>query len=247
MRSRYLVLEYVDGGELFDYISSNGPLPEEEAVRLFRQIIAAISYCHRFNICHRDLKPENILLDSKYNIKLADFGMAVLQLSGHLLNTSCGSPHYAAPEIVNGRRYHGDMADTWSCGIILFALLAGSLPFDGGDIAGTLRLVRKGEYIMPAWFSPEAADLIQRILQKQPEDRISIQDIWMHPLLKKYEKLHKSFCDHYVGPQPPLSTADCGQPLLGLQDIDLDILQNLQKLWHGVRREELIERLLDTK
>lgn len=173
--------------------------------------------------------------------------MAVLQLSGHLLNTSCGSPHYAAPEIVNGRRYHGDMADTWSCGIILFALLAGSLPFDGGDIAGTLRLVRKGEYIMPAWFSPEAADLIQRILQKQPEDRISIQDIWMHPLLKKYEKLHKSFCDHYVGPQPPLSTADCGQPLLGLQDIDLDILQNLQKLWHGVRREELIERLLDTK
>lgn len=86
------MLEHVEGGELFDYVSNNGPLPEEEAVRLFRQIIAALGYCHRFNICHRDLKPENILLDSNHNVKLADFGMAALQPAGHWLNTSCGSP-----------------------------------------------------------------------------------------------------------------------------------------------------------
>ena len=102
---RYLVLEYLEGGELFDYVSCYGALPEEEAVRLFRQIIAGLSYCHRFNICHRDLKPENILLDAGRNIKLADFGMAALQPADRWLNTSCGSPHYAAPEIIYGKKY----------------------------------------------------------------------------------------------------------------------------------------------
>ncbi|OJJ43112.1 hypothetical protein ASPZODRAFT_74966 [Penicilliopsis zonata CBS 506.65] len=240
----YLVLEYVEGGELFDYVSSHGPLPEEEAVRLFRQIIAGLAYCHRFNICHRDLKPENILLDANHNIKLADFGMAALQPAGHWLNTSCGSPHYAAPEIIYGDRYRGDKADMWSCGIILFALLTGFLPFDGGDLPNTLRLVKKGEYFLPPWLSDEAADLIQRILQKRPEDRISMRDIWMHPLLKKYEKLHQAMSDYFVGPPPPLSGKDCGPPVDGRQDIDPDILRNLQTLWHGVKPDALIERLL---
>lgn len=244
---RYLVLEYVGGGELFDYISSNGPLPEEEAVRLFRQIIAGLAYCHRLNICHRDLKPENILLDSRHNIKLADFGMAALQPSGHWLNTSCGSPHYAAPEIIYGRRYRGDRADIWSCGIILFALLAGFLPFDGGDLASTLRLVKKGEYFLPAWLSNEAADLIQCILQRRPEDRINMQEIWMHPLLKKYENFHQATSDHYIGLPPPLSATNCGPPLRSRQDIDIDILRNLQTLWHGVGSEELIQRLLSSE
>ncbi|KAJ5824839.1 hypothetical protein N7447_007179 [Penicillium robsamsonii] len=240
----YLVLEHVEGGELFDYVSKNGPLPEEEAVRLFRQIIAALGYCHRFNICHRDLKPENILLDSNHNIKLADFGMAALQPAGHWLNTSCGSPHYAAPEIIYGRKYRGDRADMWSCGIILYALLTGYLPFDGGDLGNTLRLVKKGDYSIPSELSDEAADLIQRILQKRPEDRISMKNIWLHPLLTKYEKLHNAMVDHYVGPPPALSTKDCGQTLSCQQDIDLDILRNLQTLWHDVKAEDLIQRLL---
>ncbi|KAJ5952896.1 uncharacterized protein N7479_011309 [Penicillium vulpinum] len=240
----YLVLEHVEGGELFDYVSNNGPLPEEEAVRLFRQIIAALGYCHRFNICHRDLKPENILLDSNYNVKLADFGMAALQPAGHWLNTSCGSPHYAAPEIIYGRKYRGDRADMWSCGIILYALLTGYLPFDGGDLGNTLRLVKKGDYIIPPELSDEAADLIQRILQKRPEDRISMKNIWLHPLLTKYEKLHNAMIDHYVGPPPALSVKDCGQPLSCQQDIDLDILRNLQTLWHDVQAEDLIQRIL---
>ncbi|KAL4977864.1 hypothetical protein BDW66DRAFT_165289 [Aspergillus desertorum] len=239
----YLVLEYVEGGELFDYVSNHGPLPEEEAVRLFRQIIAGLGYCHRFNICHRDLKPENILLDGEHNIKLADFGMAALQPAGHWLNTSCGSPHYAAPEIINGRKYRGDRADLWSCGVILYALLAGFLPFDGGDFHTTLQLVRKGDYMIPSNVSAEAADLIQRILQKKPDDRISMKDIWKHPLLKKYEKFHQAICNHYLGPPPPLSPQDCGPPVVR-QDIDVDLLRNLQTLWHDVKPEQLIEKLI---
>ncbi|KAL2795974.1 hypothetical protein BJX66DRAFT_154168 [Aspergillus keveii] len=239
----YLVLEYVEGGELFDHVSKHGPLPEEEAVRLFRQIIAGLGYCHRFNICHRDLKPENILLDGDHNVKLADFGMAALQPAGHWLNTSCGSPHYAAPEIIYGRRYRGDKADIWSCGIILYALLTGFLPFDGGDLHTTLQLVRKGDYMIPPNVSDEAADLIQRILQKKPDDRISMREMWKHPLLKKYERFHQAICNHHLGPAPPLSPEDCGPPVVR-QDIDVDLLRNLQTLWHDVKPEHLIERLL---
>ncbi|KAF4153305.1 hypothetical protein CNMCM6069_001003 [Aspergillus lentulus] len=241
----YLVLEYVQGGELFHYVQNHGPLPEEEAVRLFRQIIAGLGYCHRFNICHRDLKPENILLDSWRNVKLADFGMAALQPAGHWLNTSCGSPHYAAPEIIYGRKYRGDKADIWSCGIILYALLTGYLPFDGGDLPSTLRQVKRGEYTIPPELSVEAADLIQRILQKRPEDRITMHGIWMHPLLKKYEQFHQAMSHHYLGPAPPLTAQDCGPPVPSRQDIDIDILRNLQTLWHGVKTEALIERVLN--
>jgi serine/threonine-protein kinase HSL1 (negative regulator of Swe1 kinase) len=243
----YLILEYVDGGELFDYISCKGALQEEEGVRLFRQIIAGLAYCHRFNICHRDLKPENILLDSDRNIKLADFGMAAFQPAGHWLNTSCGSPHYAAPEIIHGQRYRGDRADIWSCGIILYALLTGFLPFDGGDIPSTLRLVKKGEYELPPWLTDEARDLIQCILQNCPEDRISIENIFQHPLLRKYEKLHELMLDRCVGPPPPLSAKECGAPLAGRADIDWELLRNLQTFWSCVRTETLVERLLSTE
>jgi serine/threonine-protein kinase HSL1, negative regulator of Swe1 kinase len=225
-------------------VSDNGPLPEEEAVRLFRQIIAGLAYCHRLSICHRDLKPENILLDARHNIKLADFGMATLQPPEKWLNTSCGSPHYAAPEIVSGRRYRGDRADVWSCGIILFALLTGFLPFDGGGVPETLRLVKKGEYDLPSGLSAEAVDLIQRILQKKPEKRISMGNIWTHPLLIKYESLHHAMLDHYVGPPPPLTYQDCGPPLASRADIDMEILQNLQTLWHDVKPEILVGKLL---
>ncbi|EED19347.1 serine/threonine protein kinase (Kcc4), putative [Talaromyces stipitatus ATCC 10500] len=240
----YLVLEYVEGGELFDYVSTHGPLPEEEAVRLFRQIISGLAYCHRFNICHRDLKPENILLDPSHNVKLADFGMAALQPAGHWLNTSCGSPHYAAPEIIYGRRYRGDKADIWSCGIILFALLTGFLPFDGGDLSNTLQLVKKGNYHIPTWLSVEAANMIQRILQKRPEDRISIQNMFNHPLLKKYEILHQAMSQHPLGPPPPLSAKDCGPAVASRAEIDLELLRSLQTLWHSANTETLIERLL---
>ena len=242
----YLVLEYVSGGELFDYVSGNGALPEEEAVRLFRQIIAGLSYCHRFNICHRDLKPENILLDRNRNIKLADFGMAALQPNGTWLNTSCGSPHYAAPEIIQGNQYRGDTADIWSTGIILFAMLNGFLPFDGGTLPNTLRLVKKGEYYLPPSLSPEAADLVQRILQKRPERRITMEDVWTHPLLKKYEKYHASLVAPapLIGAAPPLSIEVQTRRVTKRSAIDLEILRNVSTLWHGEKPEELVRRLM---
>ncbi|KIX09476.1 uncharacterized protein Z518_00556 [Rhinocladiella mackenziei CBS 650.93] len=242
----YLVLEYVSGGELFDYVSGNGALPEEEAVRLFRQIIAGLSYCHRFNICHRDLKPENILLDSHRNVKLADFGMAALQPDGTWLNTSCGSPHYAAPEIIQGQQYRGDKADIWSTGIILFAMLNGFLPFDGGTLPNTLRLVKKGEYYLPPSLSAEAADLIQRILQKRPENRVTMEQIWSHPLIRKYEKYHASLVspEPVIGAAPPASVEAQAKRIAARSDIDVEILRNLSTLWHSERVEELIRRLM---
>ena len=243
----YLVLEHVEGGELFDYVSSNGALPEEEAVRLFRQIIGGLSYCHRFNICHRDLKPENILLDGARNVKLADFGMAALQPNGKWLNTSCGSPHYAAPEIILGDPYRGDKADIWSVGIILFAMLNGFLPFDGGDLTTTLRLVKKGDYYLPPTLSVEASDLIQRILQKRPDRRITMNEIWAHPLMKKYERYHASLVapGALAGPPPVVPIDLQTQTVTRREDVDVEVLRSLSVLWHGEKQEELIKRLMD--
>lgn len=242
----YLVLEYVEGGELFDYVMRNGALPEGEAVRLLRQLIAGLAYCHRFNICHRDLKPENILLDQDHNIKIADFGMAALQPNGQYLTTSCGSPHYAAPEIIAGKQYRGDQADIWSVGIILYAMLNGCLPFNGRDLHDTLARVKKGEYYLDTEvLSVEAADLIQRILQKRPDQRIAMSNIWRHPLLKKYEKIHASLAapGRLAGPPPPLTIADCGPRKIKPTDVDRELLRNLQVLWHGLNEHEVIRRL----
>lgn len=243
----YLVLEYVEGGELFDYVSGNGALPEAEAVRLYRQIVAGLSYCHRFNICHRDLKPENLLLDSNRNIKLADFGMAALQPEGQWLNTSCGSPHYAAPEVVNGQQYRGDKADIWSTGIILFAMLNGFLPFDGGSLGKTLNLVKKGEYYLPPSLSVEASDLIQRILQKRPDKRISMEDIWTHPLLRKYEMYHTSLAapEPLIGAAPPPEIHSQSKRVPRRSEIDTEVLRNLATLWHSENQDELIRRLMN--
>ncbi|KAE8404675.1 hypothetical protein BDV37DRAFT_293732 [Aspergillus pseudonomiae] len=242
----YLVLEYVEGGELFHHITDNGPLQEFEAVKLLRQILAGLGYCHRFGICHRDLKPENILLDSQGNVKLADFGMAALQPEGYWLKTSCGSPHYAAPEIVRGDDYRGDMADLWSCGIILFALLTSYLPFDGHDLSSTLKLVKTAKVEIPADVSCEAADLIHKILQKKPEKRITMADIWKHPLLRKYECLDPIMSNPCIGPAPPWSVQECG-PRISRHELESesDILRNLQTLWHDVEKEVLIKRVLD--
>ncbi|CCO29331.1 hypothetical protein BN14_03340 [Rhizoctonia solani AG-1 IB] len=169
----YLALEYVQGGELFDYIVSRGRLPESEALFYFKQIIYGLDYCHRFNISHRDLKPENILLDKNMNVKIADFGMAALEVANGMLETSCGSPHYASPEIVAGQAYHGASSDIWSCGVVLFALLTSRLPFDHPDIRVLLKKVKVGKYEMHEDISPLARDLLRRMLVVDPERRIT--------------------------------------------------------------------------
>ncbi|KOH01310.1 protein kinase GIN4 [Saccharomyces eubayanus] len=229
----YLVLEYAEKGELFNLLVERGPLPENEAIRFFRQIIIGVSYCHALGIVHRDLKPENLLLDHKYNIKIADFGMAALETEGKLLETSCGSPHYAAPEIVSGIPYQGFASDVWSCGVILFALLTGRLPFDeeDGNIRALLLKVQKGEFELPSddEISREAQDLISKILTVNPERRIKARDILKHPLLQKYPSIRDSKSirdlpreDTYL---TPLSESN--------SSIDSSILQNLVILWHG--------------
>jgi serine/threonine-protein kinase HSL1 (negative regulator of Swe1 kinase) len=157
----YLILEYVEGGELFDYICENGRLSTSEALGYFQQIIAAVDYCHHFNIAHRDLKPENLLLDGNKNIKVADFGMAAWQKSNSngMLRTACGSPHYAAPEVIAGTPYNGSASDIWSCGIILFALLAGRLPFDDDDLATLLEKVKIAKFEIPSHIDRQANTL----------------------------------------------------------------------------------------
>nr|KYP60401.1 SNF1-related protein kinase catalytic subunit alpha KIN10 [Cajanus cajan] len=123
----YVVMEYVKSGELFDYIVEKDYLIK---LMLWKQIISGVEYCHRNMVVHRDLKPENLLLDSKFNIKIADFGLSNIMRDGHFLKTSCGSPNYAAPEVISGKLYAGPEVDVWSCGVILYALLCGTLPFD---------------------------------------------------------------------------------------------------------------------
>ena len=239
----------MEGGELFNYISTKQILPEDEAVRIFRQIIAALSYCHQFNICHRDLKPENILMDRHKNIKIVDFGMAALQPMNKWLETPCGSPHYASPEVIRGVPYRGDKADIWSCGVILFAMLTGYLPFDPGDDdwREVVHVVLECDYRIPDTLSPEAQDLIWRILQPDPRQRISIKDMWSHPLLKKYEHLD-SLDDNgqpYIGPPIPLTIEDCGPRIKERRHIDNEVLRNLRNLWHRATEEELAQTLLN--
>ncbi|KAL9121943.1 MAG: hypothetical protein Q9187_001497 [Circinaria calcarea] len=233
----YLVLEYVEGGELFNYISENGRLSEQEAVRIHRQIISGLGHCHRFQICHRDLKPENILMDKNLNVKIVDFGMAALQPAGSWLETSCGSPHYACPEIASGRRYQGVQADIWSCGVVLYAMLVGTLPFGTGDeretVDSVLEEVQRGELRFPREVSNTARDLIWRILQRDPNQRISLEQMWQHPLLR--------------GPPQPLRNEDCGPPLKDRASIEDEILGNLCTLFYQAGEKAIIEKLLSNQ
>jgi carbon catabolite-derepressing protein kinase len=175
-----MVLEYA-GGELFDYIVQNGRLKEDEARRFFQQMICAVEYCHRHKIVHRDLKPENLLLDDQLNVKIADFGLSNIMTDGNFLKTSCGSPNYAAPEVIGGKLYAGPEVDVWSCGVILFVLVAGRLPFDDEHIPSLFARIAKGQYTIPTWFSPGPANLIRKMLVVNPVQRVTIEEIRQDP------------------------------------------------------------------
>ena len=243
----------MNNGELFDYITrqSNG-LVEEEALMFFRQILSAVGYCHSFNICHRDLKPENILLTKDLEIKIADFGMAALHQSpDHRLKTACGSPHYAAPELIKGNTYRGNQADIWSLGVILYATLSGMLPFDvetdaprSEALPALLKKIQRGRFEMCSVFSEEAKDLLRRILQVNPQKRITLREMWRHPLLRKYDYLDNLASGSI--PESP-NTKACGRPVLRRSEIDKELLRHLRSMWHGMSEQHLIDSLLEEK
>merc|ERR1711871_1705974 len=177
----FVIMEYVPEAELFDYIVSRGRLPADEARQFFHQIVSGIEYCHHHRVVHRDLKPENLLLDADKNIKIADFGLSNMMCDGDFLRTSCGSPNYAAPEVISGHLYAGPEVDVWSCGVILYALLCGSLPFDDESIPNLFKKIKSGMYSLPTHLSQLARNLIPRMLEVDPMKRITIPEIRLHP------------------------------------------------------------------
>jgi 5'-AMP-activated protein kinase catalytic alpha subunit len=190
----FMVMEYVSGGELFDHIVKHGKFSEDVARSFFQQIISAVEYCHRHKIVHRDLKPENLLLDKNKNVKVADFGLSNIMMDGEFLKTSCGSPNYAAPEVISGKLYAGPEVDVWSCGVILYALLCGKLPFDDEYIPSLFKKIKKGIFVMPSYLSDAAQEILTSMLQVDPLKRATIAQIREHPWfnvdLPEYLKPH---------------------------------------------------------
>lgn len=180
-RQLYLIMEYASGGELFDYIVQQTRVKEPEAVRFFHQILVGVEKMHEINVVHRDLKPENLLLDEQKHIKIVDFGLSNTFVPGQLLKTACGSPCYAAPEMIAGYRYVPSLCDMWSCGVILFALLCGYLPFEDQNTSNLYRKITSADYKCPSFLSKNGRDLIRRLLTIDPTKRITPRLIKNHP------------------------------------------------------------------
>uniref|UniRef100_A0A8C2KI22 non-specific serine/threonine protein kinase n=1 Tax=Cyprinus carpio TaxID=7962 RepID=A0A8C2KI22_CYPCA len=183
-KSLYLVMEYASGGEVFDYLVAHGRMKEKEARAKFRQIVSAVQYCHQKCIVHRDLKAENLLLDADMNIKIADFGFSNEFTLGSKLDTFCGSPPYAAPELFQGKKYDGPEVDVWSLGVILYTLVSGSLPFDGQNLKELRERVLRGKYRIPFYMSTDCENLLKKLLILNPTKRGSLEQImkdrWMN-------------------------------------------------------------------
>uniref|UniRef100_A0A3Q4GMC2 non-specific serine/threonine protein kinase n=1 Tax=Neolamprologus brichardi TaxID=32507 RepID=A0A3Q4GMC2_NEOBR len=176
-KTLYLVMEYASGGEVFDYLVSHGRMKEVEARAKFRQIVSAVHYCHTKNIVHRDLKAENLLLDADANIKIADFGFSNEFTLGNKLDTFCGSPPYAAPELFQGKKYDGPEVDVWSLGVILYTLVSGSLPFDGQNLKELRERVLRGKYRVPFYMSTDCEGILRRFLVLNPAKRCTLEQV----------------------------------------------------------------------
>ncbi|KAG6415555.1 hypothetical protein SASPL_122968 [Salvia splendens] len=183
----YIVLEYVKGGELFAMVAK-GRLTEALCRKYFQQLVGVVSHCHSRGIYHRDLKPENLLLDEDENLKVSDFGLSAIRDQVHsdgLLHTLCGTPAYVAPEILAKRGYDGAKIDIWSCGVILFVLAAGYLPFNDPNLMNMYRKIYKGEFRCPKWMSPGLKRLLSRLLDTNPSTRITMEEIKLDPWFAK--------------------------------------------------------------
>lgn len=183
------MLELVEGGELFEHLVDRKILPEDEARFFFHQLIEGLMYCHNEGICHRDLKPENLLLDTMGNLKISDFGLSTLyigdedaegQQRAELLHTTCGTPNYVAPEVLESRGYDGKRADVWSIGVILFVLLAGYLPFEEETMPALFSKIKQADFAFPMWFSEKARNLLSGILVPNPAARTTLAEVLNH-------------------------------------------------------------------
>ncbi|KAJ3429346.1 protein kinase [Anaeramoeba flamelloides] len=232
----FLVLEYVSGGELFDYIIECGRVDSSQSREFFQQIIYGLEHFHSFSISHRDLKPENLLLDKDNNIKIADFGMAKMMETGGLLQTACGSPHYVSPEIIRGRGYDGRKSDIWSCGVILYALLCGMLPFNQKDYKELLYNIRRGVFSFPNYLGELEKDIISKMLVVDPEKRITIKGIKRHPWFTF------NFPKNYLPPSPPIDYGKGLEKPILLKNIDYKIVQDLSLLGL-MNSKEIIKQL----
>ncbi|ORZ04929.1 kinase-like domain-containing protein [Absidia repens] len=232
----YFVMEYLEGGELFHILAERGKFKESDARRLFYQMVSSLAWCHAHHICHRDLKPENILLTkSKKHIKIADFGMAAMNTN---LKTSCGSPHYASPEIIKGKAYDGTRTDIWSLGVILFALLSGHLPFDDENMSRLLGKIKTGHYRpLPNSLSMEAKHLVKKMLVVDARRRITMNEILHHPWLTSTSSNHSPIGD-------PLKILPLGAPMINHTLIlEGRIWETLKVLWRDLRQEDIIHAL----
>jgi serine/threonine protein kinase len=182
----FIVLELVEGGELFDKISAQGRLKDEQARFYFRQLVSGLEHCHSQGVCHRDLKPENLLLDSDGNVKISDFGLSSLYVGdadatgtvrAELLHTTCGTPNYVAPEVLANHGYDGKGADIWSMGVILYVLLAGYLPFEENTMANLFIKIKNADFSYPIWFSKPVKDLLSRVLTSNPKNRLTLNEV----------------------------------------------------------------------
>ncbi|XP_078416565.1 serine/threonine-protein kinase SIK1 isoform X2 [Cetorhinus maximus] len=221
----YIVTEFAQNGEMFDYLSTNGPLSESEARAKFWQILMAVEYCHNHHIVHRDLKSENLLLDDNMNIKIADFGFGNFYKHGESLSTWCGSPPYAAPEVFEGKEYEGPHIDIWSLGVVLYVLVCGSLPFDGPTLPVLRQRVIEGRFRIPFFLSEECESLIRRMLMVDPMKRITISQIKQHRWMLAQEP-------------PTYSLKDYNSNLGNYNQQVLGLMNNL-----GIDRQKTIESL----
>ncbi|KAJ3432558.1 protein kinase [Anaeramoeba flamelloides] len=232
----FLVMEYVKGGDLFKWIKNCPVVDHKQALVFFQQLIFGLDYMHKMMVCHRDLKPENLLLDDHLNLKIADFGFCHLMKKGQLINSFCGSPHYASPEVLNRKKFDGRKADVWSCGVILFLLLCGRLPFEAQKTKALFEKVRQGNITFPKNLTILQKDLLKKMLTLDPKRRINLKEI------KKHEWFTSNFPEKFIIPsvKPVYKLRVKAQ----FKEVDTDILKKMYFLGCPFSREELKQLVL---
>ncbi|KAM8820419.1 serine/threonine-protein kinase SIK1 [Eudromia elegans] len=227
----YIVTEFAKNGEMFDHLTSNGHLSENEARKKFWQILSAVEYCHSHHIVHRDLKTENLLLDANMNIKLADFGFGNFYKSGEPLSTWCGSPPYAAPEVFEGKEYEGPHLDIWSLGVVLYVLVCGSLPFDGPNLPTLRQRVLEGRFRIPYFMSEDCETLIRRMLVVDPTKRITISQIKQHKWMQADPSLQQQQSLSFSMQNYNSNLGDYNEQVLGImQTLGIDKQRTVESL-----------------